>query len=446
MGSIHILMFPWLAHGHISPYLELAKRLSRRNFVVHLCSTAANFKSIEGSLTASIRLVELHLPASLLPRRLHTTNGLPPPLMPRLKQTLDLAQPELRRVLADLRPDILVYDFLQPWAPLVAAAQGVPAVEFITSSATMMAYLFHFFSAPEADFPFGEIYYRDYELVYREQLLAVDEKVRRSAFDGVDRSNGVVLIKGFREIEAKYSDYLMDLLGKKVVAVGALVQEASGISCELKEGSSLINWLDKKGKRSTIFVSFGSEFFLAREDMMELAHGLELSNFNFIWVIRFPKGEGVVLEDSLPLGFLERVKGRGLVVEGWAPQAKILGHESVGGFVSHCGCSSMMESMKFGVPIIAMPMHLDQPLNARLVELIGVGVEVVRNGRGALEREVIAEAIRHVVVEEGGDRVRRSAKCMSEKLEAKGDQEIDEVVEEFLKLCKKKNKKINGFH
>ncbi|KAL1536817.1 beta-D-glucosyl crocetin beta-1,6-glucosyltransferase [Salvia divinorum] len=445
METFHILMFPWLAHGHISPYLELAKRLSRRNFVVHLCSTAANFKSIENNVSASIRLVELHLPALFLPCRLHTTNGLPPALMPFLKQTLDMAQPELRRVLADVHPDILVYDFLQPWAPLVAAAHGIPAVEFITSSATMMAYLFHFFSNPAAAFPFKEIYYRDYELPHREQLLVVDEKVRENAFNGVDRSNNVVLIKGFKEIESKYSDYLMNLLGKKVVAVGALVQEARGISCELEEGSNLIGWLDKKGKRSTIFVSFGSEFFLTREDMMELAHGLEHSNFNFIWVVRFPKGKDIVLEDSLPLGFLERVKGRGLVVKGWAPQARILGHESVGGFVSHCGCSSMMESMKFGVPIIAMPMHLDQPLNARLVEQIGVGVEVVRNGRGMLEREAIAEAIHHVVVEEGGDRVRRSAKCMSEKLKAKGDQEIDEVVEEFLKLCKK-NKKINGFH
>ncbi|XP_057772240.1 beta-D-glucosyl crocetin beta-1,6-glucosyltransferase-like [Salvia miltiorrhiza] len=444
----HILMFPWLAHGHISPYLELAKRLSKRNFVVHLCSTSANFKSIANTMSekhaASIHLVELRLPTLFLNRSLHTTNGLPPELMPRLKKTLDQAAPELCRVLAALSPDLLVYDFLQPWAPLAAAAHGVPAVEFITSSATMMAYLFHFFAKPHAAFPFDEIYYRKYEEPHRDKLLQGNAMVRRNAFDGVDRSSDIVLIKGFREIESKYSDYLFDLLGKKVVAVGALVQEPSSVSHELEEDSTLIEWLDKKGKRSTIFVSFGSEYFLTREDMLELAHGLELSNFNFIWVVRFPKGKDVVLEDSLPLGFLARVGGRGLVVEGWAPQAKILGHESIGGFVSHCGCSSMMESMKFGVPIIAMPMHLDQPLNARLVEQIGVGVEVVRNDLGMLERKTVAAVIRRVVAEEGGEGVRRSARCMSEKLEAKGDQEIEEVVQEFVKLCKKKS--TNGFH
>lgn len=51
-------------------------------------------------------------------------------------------------------------------------------------------------------------------------------------------------------------------------------------------------------------------------------------------------------------------------------------HSNVGGFVSHCGWSSGLESMKFGVPIIALPVHLAQPPNARLVEELGVGVEV----------------------------------------------------------------------
>lgn len=69
------------------------------------------------------------------------------------------------------------------------------------------------------------------------------------------------------------------------------------------------------------------------------------------------------------------MKGKGLILEGWAPQAKILAHPSIGGFVSQCGWSSIMDSITFGVLIIALPMQLDQPLNARLVVEIGVGVE-----------------------------------------------------------------------
>ncbi|CAI9756251.1 unnamed protein product [Fraxinus pennsylvanica] len=41
----------------------------------------------------------------------------------------------------------------------------------------------------------------------------------------------------------------------------------------------------------------------------------------------------------------------------------------------------------FGIPIIAVPVHLDQPINARFVEDIGVGVEVVRDSTGQLHRE-----------------------------------------------------------
>ncbi|PIN21917.1 UDP-glucuronosyl and UDP-glucosyl transferase [Handroanthus impetiginosus] len=443
--TLHVLMFPWLAHGHISPYVELAKRLTKRNFIIHLCSTPANLSSIKHKIgekyALSIHLVELHLPTlPKLPPCHHTTNGLPPDLMPILKLAFEMSKPNFNRILETIRPDLLIYDFLQPWAPLAASRYGIPAVEFITSSSTMTAYMFHFFLRPNLEFPFENISYRDYELVHRANLLPLDERIKRDAFEGIHRSNNIILIKGFREIESKYSDYLSTMLGKKIVPVGPLVQDPIQ---EFEDPLEIIKWLDKKPKNSTVFVSFGSEYFLKQEETQELAHGLELSNINFIWVVRFPKGEKRTLEQVLPSGFLERVRDRGLVLEGWAPQAQILGHENIGGFVSHCGCSSMMESMKFGVPIIAMPMHLDQPLNARLLEEIGVGVEVVRNGLGRLDKEEVAAVIRRVVAEDGGEGVRRNAKLMSEKIKEKGDEEIDEVVEEFVKLCKKKG---NGFH
>lgn len=93
-----------------------------------------------------------------------------------------------------------------------------------------------------------------------------------------------------------------------------------------------------------------------------------------------------------------------------------------------------MESMKLGVPIIAMPMHLDQPLNARLVEDVGVGMEVRRNENGRIEREEMARVIKEVVVEKNGEKVRRKAREMSENIRKKGDEEIDDVVDELSQL------------
>lgn len=87
-----------------------------------------------------------------------------------------------------------------------------------------------------------------------------------------------------------------------------------------------------------------------------------------------------------------------------------------------------MESMKSGVPIIAMPMQLDQPLNARIVEEVGVGLEVKRNKSGELEREEIAKVIKGVVVEKDGESVRKRAKEMSDSIGNEGGRELDEVV------------------
>lgn len=184
-----------------------------------------------------------------------------------------------------------------------------------------------------------------------------------------------------------------------MVPVGPLVQEPD--QDDVVSAGTFEKWLNKKEKSSSILVSFGSEFYLSKEDMEEIARGLELSHVSFIWVLRFPVAGGgerkKSVEEELPKGFLERVGERGMVVEGWVPQPRILNHRSTGGFLSHCGWSSVVESIKFGVPIVAAPMHLDQPLNARLVERLGVGVVVERDD-GGLRREEVARVIREVSV------------------------------------------------
>ncbi|MCD9560051.1 hypothetical protein HAX54_018481 [Datura stramonium] len=441
--SLCVLMFPWLGHGHISPFLELAKKLVTRNFTIFLCSTPANFisikqKLINENLTEKIHLVELRLPSLPdLPPQYHTTNGLPPHLMPTLKKAFAKSRPIFTQILNTIEPDLVLYDLLQPWAPKVAAEKNIPSVVFVTSSATMFSYIFHNFKyPPHSEFPFSSIYYRDYEIARMLKNKDVESMEQQQKDNTIvklcfKRSCDIILIKGFKEIDGKYCDYISNLTKRKVVPVGPLVQETTS-----EDGNSqILTWLNQKSKGSTVFVSFGSEYFLSQEDREEIAHGLEQSRVNFIWVVRFPKGEKVKLEQALPQGFFKKVGERGMVVEDWAPQAKILGNPNIGGFVSHCGWNSVMESMKLGVPIIAMPMHLDQPLNARLVEESGVGLEVVRDKDDKLDRETISKVINKVVLEKEGESVRAKAKKMSETLRVKGDEEIDDVVQELIKLC-----------
>ncbi|WMV53592.1 hypothetical protein MTR67_046977 [Solanum verrucosum] len=287
-------------------------------------------------------------------------------------------------------------------------------------------------------FPFPEIYLREHEMLQIKKSLeeSKDENYKDPFNDALRLSRDIVLVKTSRDFEGKYIDYLSKLVSKKIVPVGSLVQDS--IDQDHDHEEIIMQWLDKKEECSSVFVSFGSEYFLSKEEMHEVAQGLELSKVNFIWVIRFPQGEKNSIQDVLPQGFLERVGERGMVLEKWAPQAAILQHRSTGGFVSHCGWSSVMESMKFGVPIIAMPMHIDQPMNARIVEYIGMGVEALRDENGKLQSEEIAKVIREVVIEESGEGVRKKTKELSEKMNMKGDEEIDGVVEELVALCNNK--------
>lgn len=77
-------MFPWLAHGHVSPFLELAKNLCNQNFHIYFCSTPINLDSIKQTLNQDsnnppIELIELHLPSlPSLPPHYHTTKNIPP--------------------------------------------------------------------------------------------------------------------------------------------------------------------------------------------------------------------------------------------------------------------------------------------------------------------------------------------------------------------------------
>ncbi|KAL0404796.1 UNVERIFIED_CONTAM: Beta-D-glucosyl crocetin beta-1,6-glucosyltransferase [Sesamum radiatum] len=396
--SIHVLMFPWLGYGHITPYLELAKKLSSRGFTIYLCSTPATlrfvYKKITENLSESIKLVQ-------------TTNGLPSHLMPSLKEAFDLSVNDFSNILKQLKPDLLIYDVVQPWAPLVAKEHNIPAVQFITSSSTMTSFMFHCFREPWIEFPFPDIYYRDYEYSEMKRLLECDPTERDMATEGVERSSEIVLIKGFRDIEGKYIDYVTSLFGKKFVPVGPLVPEP--IPDEKEDDSSgIFSWLDMKGRKSTVFVSFGSEYFLSKEDMHEIAYGLELSKINFIWVVRFPKGAN--------------------------------GHN--GCWRKHCQ-EDFLKAIVVGIdgeyelwgPNYSSSNSHDQPINARLVEEIGVGVEVVRERNKRLSGERLAAVIKQVVMEDCGEVVREKAAEMREKLKSKGDEEIDEVIKELVTIC-----------
>lgn len=224
-------------------------------------------------------------------------------------------------------------------------------------------------------------------------------------------------------------DYLSQLCNKKIVSTGPLITMTTTTTM----GADIMDWLSKKERFSTIFISFGSENYLSKNQMHEMAKGLEASNVNFIWVVRSPQGERENIKEVLPLGFVERVTERGKIVEGWAPQTKILAHENICGFISHCGMSSTIESLYFGVPVIGIPIKLDQPLNSRLLVEAGICVEVARDENGDFRGDDLAAMIRRVV--ESGEMMRIRAAETRETMEREEECAANEAAEHLRRIC-----------
>ncbi|CAH8317222.1 unnamed protein product [Eruca vesicaria subsp. sativa] len=195
------------------------------------------------------------------------------------------------------------------------------------------------------------------------------------------------------------------------------------------EESEVLWWLDKQPERSVVFLCFGSFGGFSEEQTREIAVALDRSGHRFLWslrratsnVLKEGPGDYTNLEEVLPEGFLNRTSDRGKVI-GWAPQVAVLAKPAIGGFVTHCGWNSVLESLWFGVPMVTWPLYAEQKVNAfEMVEELGLAVEIRRFIKGDLfegEMEIVTaeeleRAIRSVM-EEDSD-VRNRVKEMAEK-------------------------------
>ncbi|KAG6433248.1 hypothetical protein SASPL_104856 [Salvia splendens] len=157
-----------------------------------------------------------------------------------------------------------------------------------------------------------------------------------------------------------------------------------------EEDRSCLTWLDSQPLKSVLYVSFGSLAIVNKDQLMEFWHGLVNSGQRFLWVMR---PDSAVGESRIPVELSQGTKERGYIV-GWAPQEEVLAHPAVGGFLTHSGWNSMLESIHEGVPMICWPYFVDQQINSRLVEeewKLGFDMKDI------CDRSVIEERIRNVM-------------------------------------------------
>jgi hypothetical protein len=206
-----------------------------------------------------------------------------------------------------------------------------------------------------------------------------------------------------------------------VYAVGPAV--SAPVKAPGEQPHRCVAWLDAQPPASVVLLCFGSMggSFPAPQ-VSAIAAALERSGHRFLWVLRGPVPAGshspypsdANVDELLPEGFLERTKDRGLVWPTWAPQKAIIAHAAVGGFVTHCGWNSILESLWHGVPMAPWPQHADQHMCAfQLVSVVGaaVGMEVNRKRGNFVEAAELERAVRSLMGDgsEEGRRAREKA-------------------------------------
>ncbi|XP_054795550.1 7-deoxyloganetin glucosyltransferase-like [Prosopis cineraria] len=169
--------------------------------------------------------------------------------------------------------------------------------------------------------------------------------------------------------------------------------------------SKCLQWLDSREKQSVVYVNFGSLVTMNTNQLREFAWGFANSNYSFLWVIRPNLVEGskeVLSEEELK----KKAEGRFMIV-GWCPQEKVLGHGSVGGFLSHCGWNSMLESISEGVPLVCWPFFAEQQMNCFYAcKRWGIGLEMEE---GVVKREKVERLVRELMEGERGKKMREKA-------------------------------------
>ncbi|KAA8541089.1 hypothetical protein F0562_025052 [Nyssa sinensis] len=254
---------------------------------------------------------------------------------------------------------------------------------------------------------------------YLQTLYVEGDPVSEFLKDGIhaDTVSWGLVINTFNDLEKVYLDYLKEELGHdRVWAVGPILPSADdhmsrpiergGSSSDL--GSNILSWLDKCDDHKVVYVCFGSKAVLTNKQMEELALGLEKSGAKFIWCVK-EQNKGHVEEEYgvIPIGFEDRVVGRGLVIKEWVPQTLILKHRAVGAFLTHCGWNSVLEGLIAGVPMLTWPMGAEQFVNATLlVDELKVAIRVCEGAQAIPSSTDIARMVAKSVCENCVERVR----------------------------------------
>ncbi|KAL5540291.1 hypothetical protein UlMin_042774 [Ulmus minor] len=415
-----IVLYPSPGMGHLISMVELAKLVishfpsfSITIFVLNppqnpdltsqqITNTTDNYVSAVSAATP-ITFRHFSIPTSDLPPNTPFVKlGF---LLPRLNN------PQIHQALQTVseksKIKAFVMDFFCDAAFEVATGLKIPAYYFLTSGRNGLAFFLHFpildrntetdikdLDAPIKIPGLPPIPISESPPLIQSRVNIVYHNFLQTAIH-FSESSGII-VNTFELLEERALKAISDRLctpenytTPAIFAVGPVISTKNGDGDANQEKHECLSWLDKQPRGSVVFLCFGSMGVFSVKQLKEMALALENSGQRFLWVVRTPTPEndklygiiGKILDES----FLARTKDRGLMVQNWAPQLAVLSHDSVGGFVTHCGWNSVLESVSCGVPMLAWPLYAEQKMNrVYLVEEMKLALAIKESEDGFL--------------------------------------------------------------
>ncbi|KAF1896755.1 hypothetical protein Lal_00034455 [Lupinus albus] len=410
-----IVLYPALGRGHLLSMIELGKLILTHNSsfsIKILIPTPPNTTNIDTTTFGCDSSITFHHITTASP----STATLPSHLL--AFDTCRRSNQNFHHLLQSISKTTnlkaIVMDFMNYSAKEVTNNLDIPTYFYYTSGASTLCVMLNCPTVPKNTENF---------LIQIPGLPTISSKdMPEAAVDSESaiynifhdlatsmRDSDGIIINTFEAIERKAIKTLKEGLcyqEEGMIPPVFCIGPVTSAPCVEEDKNGCLSWLDSQPSQSVVLLSFGSLGRFSRNQLKEIAIGLEKSEQRFLWVVRSDSDEES-LEELLPQGFLERTKEKGMVVKNWAPQAAILSHDSVGGFVTHCGWNSVLEAVCEGVPMVAFPLYAEQKLNrVVLVEEMKVALALKESKDGFVSATELGNRVKELMDSEKGKEIR----------------------------------------
>ncbi|KAJ1292262.1 hypothetical protein BS78_02G378500 [Paspalum vaginatum] len=444
-STVAVVTVPFPAQGHLNQLLHLSLLLASRGLPVHFAAPEPHLREARARLHGwggggSVRFRALDIPAHASPAP-DPASPFPEHMQPLFEAFCAGARAPLAALLRELsashRRVVVLHDRMAAFAAAEAARLPNGVGEALGVHCLAASY-----NVGWAD-P-GHALLRRHGLVFHPpDACATGEFVALARRMGQERRRAPgagMVVNTCRALEGEFLDVLAGIPssdGPRLFAVGPLNPvllpdpdpdpdpdaRAAGAGRD-----ECLAWLDAQPPSSVLYVSFGTTSSLREEQVRELAAALRDSGRRFVWVLRdadradMRSGEAAAESRLLAAAASELGDATaGVLLTGWAPQLEILAHGATAAFMSHCGWNSTVESLSHGKPILAWPMHSDQPWDAELAckyLRAGLLVRPWEQRHDVTPAAAIRQAIETVMASDEGAEMRRRASALGEAVRA----------------------------